>query len=136
MNYTELKNKIIEEISAFPMKFAFSDKQLKEGLESLGAAVDDVVSIGGGGFVRKTDVNALNEMFNNHEKLREDALKDRDFLIDALVYELGNHEYCITHDPEPALNALGIEAEDVNDHVRECYKEAKRIYLESVEVTA
>ena len=133
MKYIELKQQLSEELNGFPMKFAFSDEQLQEGLNELGATKDEVVSITGGGFIRKIDVDAFKAMFKEHNNRMSEAMKDKDFMIDALVYELGNHEYCITYDPEPALSALGIDVDDIDDHVRECFKEAKGIYLESCE---
>ena len=30
------------------------------------------------------------------------------------IYELANHEYCITYDLEETLNALGLSVEEIN----------------------
>ena len=35
-------------------------------------------------------------------------------MLEAFRHELDNHEYCITHEPMPALNALCLTAYDVN----------------------
>lgn len=131
MKYIELKGQIQKEVSAFPMKFAFSEKQLEEGLKELGVKREEVVSIGAGGFMRKTDREAFHVLFKKSNERMETALKDKAFMIDALIYELGNHEYCITYDPTDTLEALGLDIEGEN--VRECLKEARQIYLKSSE---
>ena len=62
------------------------------------------------------------------------AMLDDNFLIDAIEYELGNHEYCITHDPEQTLNALGIDLENNDERVVGCFEIAKKNYLDAGEV--
>ena len=54
--YAELREKHQKEFDKFPMKFAFSDKQFKEAMESLGLTENDtdkIIGIGAGGFIRK-----------------------------------------------------------------------------------
>lgn len=133
MKYRELQKQIQQEVNSFPMAFAFSYEQLKEGLKRLGAWSGSVVSIGGGGFIRKSDKDSFQQMFKRHEVMRKEALKDDNFLIDALEYELANHEYCITYDPEPALSMLGISENDIDDRVRKCFKRAEDSYLKACE---
>lgn len=118
--YREMKKRQQEEINAFPMAFAFSKTQLTEGMQKLGPQPDDadqIVSIGGGGFVRKTDVEAFRQMFCLHRLERKSAMDaDRTgdgFLLEMFRYELANHEYGYTRDAEPALDALGIALEDL-----------------------
>lgn len=118
--YREMKCRQQEEINAFPMAFAFSKTQLAKGMWKLGLQPDDtdqVVSIGGSGFVRKTDVEAFRQMFRLHRLERKSAMDaDRTgdgFLLEMFRYELANHEYGYTRDAEPALDALGIALEDL-----------------------
>lgn len=129
MKYTELSARQQKEVDAFPMQFAFSDKQLQDGLERLGATKDDVVGIGGGGFIRKSDSDAFFELFKRHTLEMAEALRDDDFMLDAIEYELGNHEYCITYDPEPALSAVGVSLDD--ERVAKLFPVAKKNYLEA-----
>lgn len=118
--YREMKRRQQEEINTFPMAFAFSKTQLAEGMLKLGLQPDDtdrVVSIGGGGFVRKTDVEAFHRMFRLHRLERKSAM-DADqtgdgFLLEMFRCELADHEYGYTRDAEPALDALGIAVEDL-----------------------
>lgn len=120
MSYLILKRKHEVEVNAFPMVFAFSNKQFAEGMAKLGLQVtdtDEVFSIGGGGFIRRTDTREFNEMFERHEKEMKEAidadLTGEGFILDMFDYELGNHEYCITWDVEPTLDALGFTIEEV-----------------------
>jgi hypothetical protein len=46
-------------------------------------------------------------------------------LTNAIQYELSNHEYAYTNDPEPALSALGITLKG-NE---ECFVEARNRYM-------
>lgn len=127
MNYLELKSKQQSEIDDFPMAFAFNQKQLDEGLEKLGITASEAIRIPGGGFIRKTDRQSFMDMFSRHAQENDEALKEDDFLVDALEYELGNHEFCITHDPEPALSAVGVTL--TNERVQRLLEIAKKLYL-------
>ena len=127
MRYYTLKERQQEEVNNFPMMFAFSKKQLEQGCEKLGVkdAESELYSIGAGGFIRRDDSKEFDALVNRLSDEMEEALKDYDFLKDALRYELDNHEYCITMDPERALNALGFTLEDVknNDQLRQALNE-------------
>jgi len=116
--YTELKARHEADINGFPMQFAFNASQFTEGMVALGldpSEKDKVCSIGGGGFVRKADVDRLEAMMQRHEDEREAAIAVDEtgagYIYDALLYELANHEYGLTLDDAPALMALGITTE-------------------------
>ena len=56
--YAELKRRQQAEFSAFPMQFAFSDRQFAEGMAALGLEptdTDKVYKAPGGGFYRRED---------------------------------------------------------------------------------
>lgn len=121
--YLELKKQQEKEINKFPIIFAFSKKQLIEGKEKLGLKETDknkLLSIGGGGFIRKSDEKALDEMLNRHNKelkktIDEDLTGDG-FIYDMFNYELSNHEYCITYDIEDTLDSLGFTVEEIKNN--------------------
>lgn len=127
MKYTELKSKHEAEINDFPIAFAFTQRQLEEGLSILGITKAEALGTGAGGFIRKTDKVAFLDLFKRHETEREQALQDDEFLLDAIEYELGNHEYCITGDPEPALAVVGVSLE--NERVSQLFHIARKNYL-------
>jgi len=130
MRYVEMKQKHMNEINNFPMAFAFSKEQFQEGLEKLGTMQEDICSIPGGGFIRKTDTKALGNMMLRHVKEMDKGFEDDDFLVDAIEYELANHEFIITYDPEPALNVLGINLENADKRVMDCFETARKNYME------
>ena len=121
MKYNELRQKQQKEVDEFPFGFAFSNEQFKEMMEKFGLTENDtdkIYSIGAGGYIRKSDADAMHEMFTRHEKERQQAIEnDKDssgYIYEMFRYELDNHEYCITYDLEPTLRALGLTEEEVN----------------------
>ena len=121
MKYTELKEKHLKETNEFPFGFAFSQEQFKEMMKKFGLKekdTDKILSIGAGGYIRKSDKQALHEMWNRQRKeFEEEIEKDKKgtgFIYQMFRYELANHEYCITYDIEPTLDALGLTLEEIN----------------------
>ena len=119
--YEILREKIQKEVNAFPMKFAFSNEQFANAMKELGLTekdTDKVVGIGYGGFIRKTDVNAYNEMNRRHRNEERQAI-DNDltgegYIKDMFEYELANHEYGYTYELDETLEALGLTMEEIN----------------------
>lgn len=121
MTYRELKKKHQEEINAFPFMFAFNNEQFIQGMAKLGfepGDTDKIYDIGGGGFVRKTDYKALEDLIDRHQREIKEAIAADEtgdgFIYDMFYYELANHEYIITGDLEPTLNALDLSLEAIN----------------------
>lgn len=121
--YRELKDKQSEEFAKFPIAFAFSDEQVKEGLKKLGLNendIDKVTGIGAGGFIKKTDVEkyvGLSKKF--HTELKKSIEEDKTgefFIKDMFDYELANHEYGYTMDLDDTLAAIGITIEEINNN--------------------
>ena len=69
-------------------------------------------------------------MFEDSTNELNEAMKDEAFLIDAMDYELGNHEWCITDDVSEALIPLGLSEDSLNEMQSECLTEALRIQRE------
>ena len=120
--YLTLKNKHQKEIDEFPLGFAFNDEQFAKMMAKWDLTPDDtdkIYSIGGGGYVRKSDSDALNKLLERHAQEREAAIKENkdDYLYHMFNYELANHEYNYTGEVEPTLNALGITTEMLAENV-------------------
>ena len=129
MNYEQLQEKHEKEIEELPMFFAFNDKQFSEGMEKIGASNEsELCSIGGGGFIKKSDDSKMKEIIKSQITEMDTAMLNDEFLIDAFVYELANHEYCYTGDESETIDAIGIE--ELNDREEKLLREAKVIYRE------
>lgn len=117
--YIEQKTRHGEELNAFQGLFwAFNNEQFQEGLDKLGIKKEDagekLYSIDAGGYMLKSQSDAFKAMFKRHEQERKELRKNTKLLFGALVYELRNHEYCITYNPQDALDALGLTKDDVD----------------------
>ena len=116
--YLELKKRHQKEVNEFPMIFAFSPKQLEEGMEKLGVKdLNEIFKMHGGMFCRRTDIKRLQELMERHVKEMADAIKEdltgNGFIFQMFNYELSNHEYCVTGDVEETLNSLGLSFEEI-----------------------
>lgn len=119
--YSELRERQQKEINDFPMFFAFNNKQFEEGMLKLGLKPSDtgkIYKLGNtGGFYRKSDSQAFRDMLERHYQEKADAIAadttGDGFIFDMFNYELANHEYGYTHDPEDTLDALGMTREEI-----------------------
>lgn len=118
--YIELVERHRKEVNEFPMMFAFNKNQFEEGMIKLGLAPEDkdkIYSIGYGGYIRKTDSKAFNELFKRQrEELIAEIDKDttgEGFIYEMFLYELNNHEYIVTMEIDDALNALELTYDEV-----------------------
>ena len=89
--------------------------------------------------MRKSDNEAFHAMLERHQQERAEAIaSDKDgtgYLYEMFLYELGNHEYIFTFDPDETFAACGVTAEQVeNDPVMKlAFANAKRDYLKRAE---
>lgn len=121
-SYTELKARQQAEANAFPLGFAFSNDQFTAMMQKWGLDpdldLDKILSIGLGGYLRKSDKDAFAAMLRRHKAEQKEArAADRAgtaYLLEMFRYELANHEYCVTGDLTETLDALGLTMEDVN----------------------
>lgn len=117
-SYNTMKDKHAKELNEFHgLFFAFNNKQLEDGLTKFNITKKDILSIGAGGFLLKTQEQAFDDLFKRHNQERKNRLKDQKMLLDALAYELRNHEYCITYDVADALDSLGLKREDIEPKI-------------------
>ena len=115
--YKTLKAKHQAEVNAFPFGFAFDKDQFDEMMAKWGLKPtqrSQIIYMGGGSFVRKTDYKAMHEMFDRHAAERKEAMKDDEYLYQMFNYELANHEYSYTYDLTDTLDALGLTMDEIN----------------------
>ena len=118
MTYSKLKDSQQAAFNNFKgIIFAYSNKQLDEGLTKLNASKSDIIQGSAGCFILKSREAALDTLLEKSNKEMKEALKDESFLQDALTYELCNHEYCITGNTRDALAALDLTSEEIPKHV-------------------
>lgn len=116
--YTELKSKHQAEVNAFPFGFAFNQSQFDEMMRKWDLKPTDIreiLSIGGGGYIRRSDSKAMHEMFKRHEAEWSIAIQDEEFMFEMFNYELANHEYSYTGDLTDTLEALGLTMDIINE---------------------
>ena len=134
--YLDLQKKHQQELSDFPIAYAFNGAQLKEALEKLGATREEVTTLGYGTVLKKSDVKAFELLMMNHRRELREAMMDEEFAEAAFLYEMDNHEYAINWSGdedvfdcfdlnENLLKELGLEAAYMRarkkhfDHARE-----------------
>lgn len=141
-SYLQMKQRHQQEFNDFPIKFAFSQAQLEQGLIELGLQstdTDKVVATPGGGFIRETDQQAFLDLFARQDRERSEAIAaDTDgtgFAYEMFRYELANHEYAYTMDPTDTLEALGFELDEVAavPALQKAFTNAQRDYLSEAE---
>ena len=131
--YLDLVEKHRKEINDFPIAYAFSDAQLKEALEKLGATKDECVTIfGHGDIVKKENAPKFLAMLKRHTKEVQDALGDPEFAEAAFLYEMDNHEYAINWDGDAdVLGCFGLDEEDlVKMNLEIPYLRARKKHME------
>lgn len=131
MTYTQLKKTMQDRVNNFDgLFFAFSTEQLNAGLKKFNTDTKGIVSIGSGGFLLKERAKAFHTLITQNEKDLKEFKKNEKQLVKALVFELGNHEYCINEDLTSALDSLGFTFETVPKTV---LKKALREYWKDQE---
>jgi hypothetical protein len=74
---------------------------------------------GSGGFYLRTDSKLIFATLEENEIEMQAAIRNdidgSGFIKDMFSYELANHEYCVTFDLEPTLDALGLSVDEVNN---------------------
>lgn len=121
--YQEMKERHQKGFNGFPMFFAFNNEQFDEGMRSLGLEPNDISAIchiGAGGYIRKTDKESFKSLLNGFDKEHRKAIAadttGEGYIYDMFLYELANHEYCITYDDTDTLEACGLNIQDILDN--------------------
>lgn len=140
--YLELKNNNQKRFNDFSKKyiywiFAFGNEEFENKLKEHNLTKNDIISIGAGGFIKKEhkelylqEMNRLNEN-DAFKQIKHDDLEVKK----AFIYELANHEYCITGYLGDALDALGTTEEEIkkDPRLKKILKEAVNEYLKDSE---
>lgn len=132
--YLELKKRHEEELSRFPIAYAFDEEQLEQALEKLGAKKSECVSVMGlGDIVKKSDAYHLIDMFKRHDKeIQEFLLHDEKNAEEAFLYEMDNHEYAINWSGDDDVMAcFNVDYDKLDEMgLRGAYLRARRRHME------
>lgn len=134
--YFQLQDRHRQEMSDFPMAYAFNQQQLEEALVKIGAtSVKECVTVfNHGDIVKKENADALIEMMKRQTReLRELVLSDEELAEAIFLYEMDNHEYAINWSAdEDVLTALCIEWADLEENnLLSAYNRAKRSHMKN-----
>ena len=118
--YSQFKDRHEKIRNSIPLGFCFSNKQFKEMMTKFGLNETDtkeICSIGGGGYIKKTDAHLLTDAFKLKESEFAAAiaadLTGENFIFQSFNSELSNHEFCYTLDPTDAIETLGFSMNDI-----------------------
>ncbi len=121
--YEEVKARHQKMVNDFPLGFAFSNEQFKNMMEKWNLEekdTDKILSIGAGGFIRKTDLELYKKMWDEIRKENKNLIEQdktgEGYIKDMFVYELNNHEYSYTHNIFDTLEALNISEADIKNN--------------------
>lgn len=132
--YPKLIDAHRKELDAFPIVYAFSDKQLQEGLKQLGVdSVNECTTVfGHGDIVRKEDAPKFIAMLERHSNAIKDLIiSDEQVAEAAFRYEMDNHEYAINWDgDEEILRCFGMDHDDLSKHgLEDAYRRARKAHM-------
>jgi len=133
MRYLEIKKEFHDDFGKLPLFFAFNKEQFNEGMKKLNLETSDfdkIIKMPSGGFVLKSVKEEVQKVFDNYEKGIKEISNNKKELIEALVYELGNTEYCIGCDSNDALKSFSLKLDTLTNMQIEALSEAIKIYWE------
>lgn len=133
--YKQIKARHQAEVNAFPIGAAFSDKQVAEMMQGFGLPNDktgyaQIVSVGIGCFIKRSDVPAWIEMGERHEREMKEFRKNRKELIEGFRYEFANHECMFIRDDDAVCASFGLTYAEVqaDAELHKIYKEAWKLF--------
>ena len=107
--FKEYKSKLYHDITnECDVFFAFGKKQLTNELEKRQLSIEDITSICYGGYIPSKNCGMYEQKMLELEDIKkkwiEELKKHPTLLKNAIKYELGNYEYCISYDSDVLLS--------------------------------
>lgn len=134
-SYQAIKARHQAEVDNFPLGAAFSDKQVEEMMQKFGLPNDktgyaQIVSLGYGAYIKRSDVPAWNEMSERHEREMKEFRKSRKELREGFRYEFANHECQFIRNDDAVCAKFGLTYEEVqaDPELHKIYKEAWKLF--------
>jgi len=118
--YKEFKEKQSKLLNKLPLHFAFGKKQFNELLVELNLTQDNykkfLCQTSNGAIWLKSDIHLRTEWIENYDKEYSELKKNPSFMYEAFLYEMNNHEFGYTRNPEQTLEALFLTEAEVNNN--------------------
>ena len=145
MRYIDFKKELDDKLNAELRKYcfyAFDRKQFDEGLEKMKQKLDmskynetnkfNLLSTQMGAYIVADKMQDYKNAFLEYDKKLKSAFENYDFLVDAIMYEMGNHEYGYMPDDSVILQSLGYNLEQLeeNETLKKAWLEARKQYME------
>ena len=131
MTYKEYKKQRQESFNQLPIFVTFHQGKLNSWVEEIKPFKP--ISLGNSSFISSEFLPQLEEHSKKWDSIILEKMQEKDFLKDAFKYEMSNHEYSYTLEPEDTLVALGFKnLEQLNKIELEAWKEAKKEYLAKI----
>lgn len=135
--YLDLQKKHQQELSDFPIAYAFSEQQLQEALVKLGAeSKEECVTIfGHGDIVKRENAKPFLKLLERQTKELKEAMKNKEFAEAAFLYEMDNHEYAINWSAdEDVLACFNMSFEDLRKlGLENAYRRARNQHMKNAE---
>lgn len=135
--YLDLQKKHQQELSDFPIAYAFSEEQLKEALVKLGAeSKEECVTIfGHGDIVKRENAKPFLKLLECQTRELKEAMKNKEFAEAAFLYEMDNHEYAINWSAdEDVLACFNMSFEDLRKlGLESAYRQARNQHMRNAE---
>lgn len=129
MLYMEIKEYYHKQINDFPAIFAFSKAQFDEKYNTPEFKGHKLLKNGFGSYIRKKDkwkwLNLWDRRAQDISLLKE----NESAFLEAIVYELGNHEYGYTYDISPIKRIF-----DLNESHNDLIERAIAQYFKEVKI--
>ena len=114
MLYLEIKDYYHKQINDFPIIFAFSKEQFDEKYNTPMFKGLTLIKTGAGGYIRKKDRWKWLSLWSMRAQDIAALKENENALLEAIVYELHNNEYCYSRDFKPIMETFDLN-ESHND---------------------
>lgn len=119
--FTAQQQKKFDEFADAKMFFAFNNEQFAEGMAKFKlnpkkkSDRDKVCRTLGGGYILKENLEEFHALIDQLDNEKNAYIcENEENAYDAMLYELQNHEYCVTLDPSNAIRDLGLSVDEIN----------------------
>lgn len=134
--FTAQQQKKVDDFVNANMFFAFNNQQFEEGMKKFGlnskkdSDLKKVCRTFGGGIILKEKLEEYHTLFDQlADEKHAYICESEENAYDAMLYELQNHEYCVTLDPSDAIRDLGLSVDEINGNemLKKAFSKACRV---------